>query len=324
MRAIVEHDGGDYERVKQVTIGFNAVSRLLTKRVDAVPAFWNAEGVALQQRGLAAREFRVEDYGAPPYPEVVLVTARKTLAARAGADRARAGRDRAGLQATRSRPDEAVDVIARAAETDDTALVRAQLDAVLPIFADGLRLDRDVLEQWADFDARIGLVKERPDVRARVRLLAARPLNAGRPNPVTVRAASDLGGGHWPPGFRAENGESVDSPPLRMYYVSGGSTICCRAASRRRPAHATFFVRVRAVTGVGASSRRPDSMTRLQSSMLRPGTSLRPIERVPSSAPLRSSKRKSVFHASVSNSTPTPTRPCGSLTSGRRVAPGSA
>ncbi len=43
-------------------------------------------------------------------------------------------------------------MIAKAAETDDTALVRAQLDAVLPIFADGLRLDRAVLEQWADFD----------------------------------------------------------------------------------------------------------------------------------------------------------------------------
>ena len=53
-------------------------------------------------------------------------------------------------------------MIAKAAETDDTGLVRAQLDAVLPMFADDLRLDRDVLEQWADFDARIGLVKTRP------------------------------------------------------------------------------------------------------------------------------------------------------------------
>ena len=42
--------------------------------------------------------------------------------------------------------------------------MRAQLDAVLPIFADGLKLDRAVLEQWADFDAEIGLVEERPDV----------------------------------------------------------------------------------------------------------------------------------------------------------------
>lgn len=164
LRAIVEHDGGDYEAIKQVTIGFNAVSRLQTKRVDAVPAFWNAEGVALEQRGVETREFRVEDYGAPAYPEVVLVTARSTLQKQreriAGALDAIA----AGLVAARERPDEAVDVIAKAAETDDTALMGAQMDAVLPIFADDLVLDREVLEAWADFDARIGLVKERPDV----------------------------------------------------------------------------------------------------------------------------------------------------------------
>jgi hypothetical protein len=37
--------------------------------------------------------------------------------------------------------------------------------AVSPAFAPGLRLDRDVLEQWADFDARIGVVDRRPDVQ---------------------------------------------------------------------------------------------------------------------------------------------------------------
>jgi putative hydroxymethylpyrimidine transport system substrate-binding protein len=164
LRAMVSADSGDYSRVKQVTIGFNAVSRLLTKRVDAVPAFWNAEGVALKRRGLAAREFRVEDYGAPAYPEVVLVTARKTLAARRARIATALAAIAAGLDAARARPDEAVDVIAKAAESDDKALMRAQLDAVLPVFADGLRLDRAVLEQWAAFDARIGLVEKRPDV----------------------------------------------------------------------------------------------------------------------------------------------------------------
>jgi len=162
--AIVADDGGDPAKVKQVTIGFNAVSRLLTKRVDAVPAFWNAEGVALKQRGLAAREFRVEDYGAPPYPEVVLVTSRKTLETKRARIEGALDAIADGLEATRARPDEAVKAIAAAAETDDTKLVRAQLDAVLPVFADGLRLDRPVLEEWADFDKRIGLVEERPDV----------------------------------------------------------------------------------------------------------------------------------------------------------------
>ena len=164
VQAIVSHDGGDPAKVKEVTIGFNAVSRLLTKRVDAVPVFWNAEGVALKQRGMQAREFRVEDYGAPPYPEVVLFTSRKTLEAERVRIEAALDAIARGLETARARPQAAVDVIAKAAETDDRELVRAQLDAVLPIFADGLKLNRPVLEQWADFDAEIGLVEERPDV----------------------------------------------------------------------------------------------------------------------------------------------------------------
>ena len=68
------------------------------------------------------------------------------------------------VDATREQPDEAVARIADAAETTDTELVGAQLDAILPVFADGLALDRAVLEAWADFDVEIGLVKERPDI----------------------------------------------------------------------------------------------------------------------------------------------------------------
>ena len=45
---------------------------LIAGRVDAVVAFWNAEGVALRRRGVKTREFRVDDYGAPRYPELVL------------------------------------------------------------------------------------------------------------------------------------------------------------------------------------------------------------------------------------------------------------
>jgi NitT/TauT family transport system substrate-binding protein/putative hydroxymethylpyrimidine transport system substrate-binding protein len=164
LKAIVTDDGGDYTKVKQVTIGFNAVSRLLTKRVDAVPAFWNAEGVVLKARGLDAKEFRVEDYGAPPYPEVVLATARRTLDAKRPTIDAALAAIRDGVAATRKDPDAAVAKIAKAAETDDTGLVREQLDAVLPLFPDDLKAPADVLDAWADFDARIGLVKTRPDV----------------------------------------------------------------------------------------------------------------------------------------------------------------
>src|SRR3954451_14989072 len=77
--AIVRHDGGDPSTIKKVTIGFEAVNALLAKKVAAVPAFWTAEGVTLRRKGLGVREFKIDDYGAPPWPEVVLAVTRSTL-----------------------------------------------------------------------------------------------------------------------------------------------------------------------------------------------------------------------------------------------------
>jgi NitT/TauT family transport system substrate-binding protein/putative hydroxymethylpyrimidine transport system substrate-binding protein len=164
LKAIVEKDGGDYDSIRQVTIGFKAVPALLARRVDAVPAFWNAEGVALKERGVRIRQLRVEDYGAPAYPEVVLIAMRKSVEERPAQLRAAVRTIARGVQAVQDRPDEAVRLVAERAGTNDRALIRAQLDAVLPLFSPPVRLDRDVLERWADFDARIGIVDERPDV----------------------------------------------------------------------------------------------------------------------------------------------------------------
>jgi NitT/TauT family transport system substrate-binding protein/putative hydroxymethylpyrimidine transport system substrate-binding protein len=164
LRAVIEHDGGDYRKVQQVTIGFAAVSALLTRKIDAVPAFWNAEGVALRQRGLKTNEFRVEDFGAPRYPEVVLVTTRKTLHRRRAAIRRALQAIEDGGRSTLADPQPAVRQIAQAAGSADLRLIRAQLDAVAPATRPLLALDRAYLERWAAFDARIGLVKRRPDV----------------------------------------------------------------------------------------------------------------------------------------------------------------
>src|SRR4051812_39534031 len=164
VRAIVQGDGGDYARVKQVTIGFQAVSSILSGRVDAVPAFWNAEGVALRRHGVRTHEFRVEDYGAPAYPEVVLVTARRTL------ERKRALIDGVvaaigdGVRSVLARPGPAARQIAAAAGQADIGLIRAQLAALRPVIVPPMRLDRRVLEQWASWDARFGIVRRRPDV----------------------------------------------------------------------------------------------------------------------------------------------------------------
>jgi putative hydroxymethylpyrimidine transport system substrate-binding protein len=163
LRAVLEHDGASLARVKQVTIGFNSVSNLVERKVAAVPVFWNVEGVALKQRGVRTREFRVDDYGAPRYPEVVLFTSRATLERRREDVEAVVRALAAGVEAALSDRPTAAAEVARAGNAD-LALVRAQLDAVAPALLPPLRLDRAALDAWAGFDVRFGILKRRPDL----------------------------------------------------------------------------------------------------------------------------------------------------------------
>ncbi|MCW2996651.1 MAG: hypothetical protein JWN65_200 [Solirubrobacterales bacterium] len=164
LKAIVEHDGGDYGSIRQVTIGFAAVSALLGRKVDAVPSFWSVEGIVLKQRGRRFKEFRIDDYGAPRFPEVVLVTTRAML--REHRDRVvgtlEAIRD--GARAVLDDPAPAVREIARESGDADLALIRAQFAALRPIVDPQLTLRRPVLEAWAAFTAKVGLLDQAPDV----------------------------------------------------------------------------------------------------------------------------------------------------------------
>lgn len=164
LKAIVEADGGDYESIKQVTIGFTAVSALLSRKVDAVPAFWSVEGVALRRRGRDISEFKPEDYGAPPYPEVVLMTRREVLESRRDVVEKLLDALRAGARSVRSDPEPAVRQIAKAAGAADPKLIRAEFRALRPVVDPTLRLQRGVLVRWADFATRIGILERKPAV----------------------------------------------------------------------------------------------------------------------------------------------------------------
>ena len=163
LRAVMEGDGARIDRVDQVTIGFNAVPNLVQRKIDAVPAFWNAEGVTLRRRGVAISEFRVDRFGAPRYPEVVLFTSRRTLERRRGAVESALRAIGAGVEHVLENRNEASREIARVSGAD-LALVRAQLDAVAPALRPVLTLDRQVLGEWATFDERFGILERRPDV----------------------------------------------------------------------------------------------------------------------------------------------------------------
>ena len=164
LSAVVRHDGGDPREVERKTIGFTAVPSLLAGRVDAVVAFWNVEGVALRRRGRRTREFRVDRYGAPRYPELVLVARRRTVRERREQVREGLEAVRAGTRAALADRTAAVRRIAKASGAD-AALVRAQLAAVAPALQPPVTLDRHALEGWARFDSRFGILRRPPAVK---------------------------------------------------------------------------------------------------------------------------------------------------------------
>jgi putative hydroxymethylpyrimidine transport system substrate-binding protein len=169
LRAVVEDDGGQFEGVRRVTIGFSAVPSLIAGRVDAVVSFWNAEGVAPRERGVDTREFRVDDYGAPRYPELVLAVTRETLDERSELVDSMLTELRKGTRAALSDRAATIEELVRVSGADEP-LVRAQLAAIAPALEPPLRLDRDALEGWARFDARFGILRKPPDVRQAFRL----------------------------------------------------------------------------------------------------------------------------------------------------------
>ena len=156
----VSADGGEPDRVDRVTIGFNAVASLAAGKVDAATGFWNAEGVALRRRGIPIRIFKVDRYGAPPYPELVLTAARRTIERDPGLVEAMIGATTRGYELVADDPDRALDDLLASVPGLDRADQAAQLNALGPDLRPG-PFDPAVLREWAAWDIEHGLL-ERP------------------------------------------------------------------------------------------------------------------------------------------------------------------
>lgn len=167
--SIVAGAGGDPRRVHTVTIGFNAVADLLSGRVAAATAFWNDEGVTLQHRRRGFHVFRVDAYGAPSYPELVLCAAVPRMLAHPLLARAVVRTLLAGYRFTIAHPARSASDLESLVSGLDPGLVRAELSAVLPALrpADGRvgELNAATLGRWATWEARFGIVGRPPNVR---------------------------------------------------------------------------------------------------------------------------------------------------------------
>jgi len=154
----VSADGGDPAAVEKVTIGFSAVSSLAAGKVDAATGFWNAEGVALRRQGIPLRVFKVDEYGAPPYPELILTTSRRVLDADPELVDAVTAATRRGYASVVRGPQRGLETLLAANPALDRAEQQAQLDVLLPDLRPA-PFDPRVLRAWSTWDVTHGLLE---------------------------------------------------------------------------------------------------------------------------------------------------------------------
>jgi putative hydroxymethylpyrimidine transport system substrate-binding protein len=122
--------------VSKVGVGFNLVPAMLSKRVDAtLGAYWNVEGVDLQQKGKKPTILRVETLGVPTYNELVFVARRTSLTSTEASKLRRfLGAVAKGAGIARDDPSQAAAALEKADPALDPQLVGASVQATTGVF----------------------------------------------------------------------------------------------------------------------------------------------------------------------------------------------
>jgi putative hydroxymethylpyrimidine transport system substrate-binding protein len=80
IQTMIESDGGKYDKVKMVDVGWDLIPAIATKNTDAlIGAYINHEKLILEKEGHPVRTIDPVDYGVPDYYELVLVSSENGL-----------------------------------------------------------------------------------------------------------------------------------------------------------------------------------------------------------------------------------------------------
>jgi NitT/TauT family transport system substrate-binding protein/putative hydroxymethylpyrimidine transport system substrate-binding protein len=156
---VLAEGGLDPDAVERQTIGFRAVPLLAAGRLDAATGFWNAEAAELERRGVPIHELRVEAFGAPRYPELVVAAPADAQEEQGCALLAALERSYAELNES---PEEPLAALLAEVGGLDPESQRAQLNALFnsAAFKPGPELDPATFEAWERWAAEHELIAD--------------------------------------------------------------------------------------------------------------------------------------------------------------------
>ena len=173
IKTMVTHDGGDYDKVDMIDVGFELESSLISKRVDAVTGtFINHEVPVMNSKGFKTRYFNPVDYGVPNYSEIVLLTSDDTWEKDQDAIQAFWRAAQKGYEFMEEKPEEALDLLISNQDQAnfplDKAIEMESLSILLPKMDTGGeafgQLDEKSWEEVRDWLHEMELIKTKPEV----------------------------------------------------------------------------------------------------------------------------------------------------------------
>ncbi|MFK4784910.1 ABC transporter substrate-binding protein [Fusobacterium sp. MFO224] len=138
LKTMVAEDGGDISQVKVLDVGFDLLSSMITKRVDAtLGCFVNHEVPVMKEKGVDVNYFYPTDFGVPYYNELLIV---------ANSEKVKENKElylgflracKKGFRDVKDNPEGALDILLANQEADQFPLTRGiekqSLEILLPI-----------------------------------------------------------------------------------------------------------------------------------------------------------------------------------------------
>ena len=153
LSTILGADGLTLDDVEIVNVGYDLLPAIASGRVDAVTGvYWNHETLIADREGYDVSLIRFEDWGVPPFYELVLVASETTVAQRPETVRALVGAMGAGYLAAAADPDAALTALAVASPDLDTEIEAEAIPLSAPTWTDANgRFGVQTAERWDAF-----------------------------------------------------------------------------------------------------------------------------------------------------------------------------
>lgn len=155
LATMLESDGATMADVDLVNIDFNLTPALVSGQVDAsLGAFWTHEPIVAEQEGYPTAMLRVDDWGVPPYYELVIAASEETVADRPDLVERFLRATRRGYEDAIADPAAAIAALHAASPDLDVSVEEEGIALLIPVWTAGdVPFGTQTAERWDAYAA---------------------------------------------------------------------------------------------------------------------------------------------------------------------------